>query len=359
MIKSLVSCASIALVFCLSATLSQGQEVYDFDGGGDGTSYSDPNNWVVVTDPNGNPGSGNPATAPQSTTFANIGLPGVVVDVTDPNASTLVVNIRGTGSASLGAGFFLSTGGDLAIGTDPNGAATNALFTMTGGTQETTGSGSDIEVGLSSPGTMNMSGGTASARDDVVVRTDSALNVTGGTLNVGDRLITEDNAIVTNDGGSIIASDDFFFFGNSQITQENGLMEVKDKMRFTGDPNDGVSKLTINGGTVRTEEFHFNITTIDDFRGITEINDDGVLQVIQGDGSTQSELTIRMARDLIAEGVHLTTAGAKPLGAFSVVVPSSIHGTNLTYTQISVVPEPASALMLSLGSLGLLMRRRK
>lgn len=360
MFKSLSSFAAIVLVVCLSTTVSFGQQVLDFDGGGDGTSWSDPNNWEESVDPNGNASSGNPASAPGPTTFANVPQLGVVID---PNSLAIIATFgtsAGSGSGILGPGGSLDASGDIRLGDDPNATANTGLLTMSGGTLAASGSGADIEVGLSSPGTLVISGGAASAADDVVVRTDSAINMTGGTLNVGDRLVTEDNAVVTNDGGTIIADDDFFFFGNSQITQDSGLMEVADKMRFESDPNVGISSLTINGGIVRTQEFHFNITTIDDFRGVTEINGDGVLQVLQGDGGTQSELTLRMARDLIAEGVHLTTSEAGPLqlGAFSVVVPSSLQGTNVVFTQISVVPEPASALMLSLGGLALLARRR-
>lgn len=332
MSKNLLCLASIVLVFSLSTAVSYGQfATYEFDGGGDGTSWSDPNNWEYVSDPNGVPVGGNPATPPGPTTDANVSQLGAVVD---PNSHAHKANIgtaSGAGSLALGAGAGLAASDDIIVGA--------------GGT-----------------GTFTMSGGAASTGDDFNINANSSATVTGGTINVGDRINMLDNAILNNDGGTIIADDDFFFFDDSQITNDSGLMEVADKMRFDFDPNSFTGpKLTINGGIVRTQEYHFDIVTIDDFVGVTEVNGDGLLQVLQGDGSTPSELTVRMARDLIAEGVHLVTSELAPkqLGAFSVVVPSSLQGTDVTFTQVMVVPEPASVVLLGLGSLGLLLRRKR
>ena len=41
-------------------------------------------------------------------------------------------------------------------------------------------------------------------------------------------------------------------------------------------------KLTINGGFVRSNEFHFDISTFADFRGVTEINGDAFYDVEAG-----------------------------------------------------------------------------
>lgn len=333
MSKNLLCLASIVLVFSLSTAVSYGQfATYEFDGGGDGTSWSDPNNWEYVSDPNGVPVGGNPATPPTPTTQAEISQLGAVVDPNSYAHDVFVGTASGAGSLSLGAGAGLASSDDIEVGS---------------------GGGA---------GTMTMTDGTASAGDDFFIRAGSSLNKTGGSIDVGDRLIFEGNGSLTNDAGDIIAHDDFFFFDDAQITVNGGLMEVADKMRFDFDPNNFTGpKVTINSGIVRTQEYHFDIVDIDSFVGVTEVNGDGLLQVLQGDGSTGSELTVRMARDLIAEGVHLVTSESSPkqLGAFSVVVPSSLQGTNVTFTQVMVVPEPASVVLLGLGSLGLLVRRKR
>ncbi len=360
MFRTIVRLASFYFCLCgLMTTASYGQllGLYEFDGGGNGTSWSDAANWEQKTDPFGNPISGDPATPPNNVTSADIPLTGVVVSSAGQTA--LDVNVgtaAGAGSLSISSGDL--TGRDVNVGSDGTNANTGSL-NISGGTLV---AGDDITISNGSVGSMTMSSGLASTGDDFFINAGGSLVMTGGQINVGDRLVTSGNAILNVDGGTIIADDDFFFFDDTAITVDSGLMEVADKMRFDFDSNTfSGPKLTINGGIVRTQEYHFNITTIDDFLGVTEINGDGLLQVRQGDGSTQSELTIRMARDLIAEGVHLITSESAPkqLGAFSVVVPSSLQGTNVVFTQISVVPEPASALLLGFGAMALVIGRKR
>ena len=111
MSRKLVSLASAAMVLGLLTTASYGQllGVYRFDGGGDGTSWDDANNWEQVTDPFGGPISGNPATPPDPVTSAHIPLAGVVIDNTMPGQTALDVLIGTT----AGAGSLNMTGGDL------------------------------------------------------------------------------------------------------------------------------------------------------------------------------------------------------------------------------------------------------
>ena len=76
MFKKIAYFASVVLVLGLMPTVSHAQllGVYDFDGGGDGTSWDDATNWEQILDPFGAPISGDPATPPDACTS----LPGIV-----------------------------------------------------------------------------------------------------------------------------------------------------------------------------------------------------------------------------------------------------------------------------------------
>ena len=341
------------LVFILTPTVVHAvlMGVYEFDGGGDGTSWDDRLNWEQVLDPDGLPISGDPATPPSAVTSAEIPLAGVVVNSAGQTA--LDVRIGGTaGTLDIDSGQL--TVRDMFVGSGNPGA-----LSVSGGTLD---AADDITIGNGSVGTMTMSNGAASTADDFVVNANSSFTMTGGTLFVGDRLSTSANASLLVNGGNITADDDFFFFGSSQITVDSGSMIVFDKLRFDDVLTTG--KLTINSGLVRSQEFGF----LDSFNnyimnGTVEINGDGYYQSEAPDVSDPfSQLSVAAAKALIADGTFITTEALMKLDAFSVVVPEFDGRTNVGFTQISLVsavPEPASVLLLGLGGFGLLLRRQR
>jgi len=356
-----ISCfATLVLAFSFSTSLSYGQllGLYEFDGGGDGTSWDDATNWEQKLDPNGLPLAGDPATPPGPVTSADIPLAGVVVDIAGQTA--LDVNVgtaAGVGSVTLSAGGALDIGRDLFVGRD-GGGANGGSFNMTGGSLPV---GDDITIGAGSAGSMTMSGGTASAGDDVFVNAGSSLSVTGGTLTVGDRLISDDDGVVSVDGGDVVANDDFFFYGSSQITVDSGSMIVKDKLRFDNVLTTGL--LTINDGLVRSQEFGFHDGVSYVMNGTLEVNGGGIYQSeAPGPTSPVSQLSVAHAKHLINIGT-ITTSEVFPLGLIvsSVIVPDFFGSPNLEFTQISIgiVPEPTSLALLSIGAMGLVMRRRR
>jgi hypothetical protein len=139
--------------------------------------------------------------------------------------------------------------------------------------------------------------------------------------------------------------DDVFLLGDTQMTVNGGLMLVRDKLNFDLVEPTGSGKLTINGGIARSEEYG----NAGAGRGLIEINGDGVYQVLQ------SQLSLAEAVMLIAAGIHITTSELAPLTleASSVVVPDFFGQTDLTFTQISIIPEPSAALMILIGLMGL------
>ncbi len=155
----------VFLVFGLWTTVSYGQldGLYEFDGGGDGTSWDDAANWEQVLDPNGNPISGNPATPPDIFTSADIPFAGVLIDNSMPGQTARNVNIgtgKRVGSLTISGGSV--TLGDPNIGADGSGANLGVLSLYDG----TLNAGDDITVGADSVGIMIMSGGAASTGDD-------------------------------------------------------------------------------------------------------------------------------------------------------------------------------------------------
>lgn len=335
--------AAFIFTFTPSVVLAQLDGVYEFDGGDDGTSWDEATNWEQVSDPFGNPISGNPVTPPSPVTSAEIPLLGVAVDGTMPGQTALDVRI---GTAD-GAGSLSVSGGDLTVRDVSVGSGVNAgTLNVSGGNLI---AGDDIVIGPGSPGTMTMTNGLVSTADDFIIDAGSQLDMSGGMLSVGDRLVMEDDANLLLDGGQIIVNDDWFVFGDSQATVNDGLLQVADKLRFDDDPLTN-ALLTINGGIVRSNEFGDG-TTID---GVVEINGTGIYQI--------EELSVMDALILIGEGVHFTSSSGA-LTAFAVTV-EFFGAPDLSFTQISVVPagsvpEPTTLLLLGVGLAGIGFVRKR
>lgn len=327
-------CSCLAVVtIALSASPSFGQVltggVMRFDGGADGSSWNQANNWEHVAEPDGTPTSGNPPTPPTNQYTANIPVAGVVLDNTMPGQTAFRVR---------------------------TGVTTPGSFTMSGGSLVVT---DDVSVGHSAQGTMLMSGGDLTLGDDFFIDEQgnfgSTFTMTGGTLHVIDRIVmgNQGNLVVT--GGHIVADDDFFFFGNSTQTIQGGLLEQFDKLSNGPATPMGPARLKINGGILRANEWTDNSELgADDltrFMSVIEVNTSGKLQI------EADHFSVALAYDLIAGG-RLTTTGSNPLGAKSIVVPLFFGRTNVAFTEVYVVPEPASLLLLALGGVALVVRRR-
>jgi hypothetical protein len=345
------------MVVGLLTTASYGQllGVYRFDGGADGASWDDAVNWEQVLDPFGGPISGNPATPPGPTTSAHIPISGALIDGTMPGQTALDVLI---GTAD-GAGSLNMSGGDLTvrdynIGADGPGANAGSS-TISGGSLT---AGDDVTVGAGSPGTLNLTGGSIDVIDDFNVAADGTMTMSGGTVTIGDRLQVTANGNLVVSGGEILAEDDFFFFDNSTVTLEGGLVATIDKISNGNSTPAGPARLFINDGIMRgnewTDDPELGVDDPTRFMSVIEINGDGKLQV------EQATFPVSEARGLIMEGVHLTTT--EPGGQLriqTVVVPEFFGRTDVVFTQVSLVPEPASLALLGLGALCLVMRRTR
>ena len=350
--------ATLALPLCgLLVTASYGQldGLYEFDGGGDGTSWSDALNWEQVLDANGGPISGDPATPPDAVTSADIPLPTSIV--TAAGQTALDVNIgtsAGVGSVTIFAGGLTTR--DIFVGADTTASANPGILNVVSGSVD---AGDDISIGMTddagtpilSAGTMIVNAGAASTGDDLKLFAGGSLIVNGGTLDVGDNWTTSGNPIVQVNGGSVIVRDDIRWGDNPNASINGGEVIVFDKVRINDAPS-STAKLTINNdGLLRSDEYGVSGT----LRGLIEINDDGAYQVVN------SELSTAEAEALIATGTNFITSDPGPrfLAATIVTVPDFFGDTDVRFTQISLVPEPASMALLALGGIGLAMRRRR
>jgi len=323
--------ASGVLTFGMAASTSFGQTsgVMNFDGGGDGSSWNQANNWEHVAEPDGTPTSGNPPTPPTSGYTANIGQLGVVLDNAMGSQATFRTRV---------------------------GVTTPGSFNMTGGSMEVT---DDVTLGQSAMGTMTMSGGVLTLGDDFFIDQlgafGSSLTISGGRINIIDRLMMENQGHLQMNGGEIIAEDDFYVLGTSTVTLTGGLMSTIDKLNMGNATPAGPARLKIDGGIVRSNEWTDNPDlNFDDptrFMSIIEINGSGKMQV------EQATMPLVEAQGLISSG-RFTTAGAMPLTATSVVVPEFFGRMDVVFTQISVVPEPASWLLVAVCGIAVGLRKR-
>lgn len=324
--------AAILLAWGLGVSTGQGQTagIMRFDGGGNGTSWDQANNWEHVADPDGVPTSGNPATPPTSQYTAQIGQLGVLID----------------GMMAGQTAFRVHTG-----------VTTEGSLNITGGTLNVA---DDISAGQSAKGTITMSGGEVTVGDDFFIDNAGAFGSTftlsGGTLRMGDRITMGNSGNLVVNGGHIIADDDFFFLGTSTQTINGGLLEQFDKLNNGPATPAGPARLKINGGIIRTNEWTDNpdlgAQDLTRFTSKIEVNATGILQI------EADNFSVALAQDLISQG-KLTTTGPGPLAATSVVIPEFFGRTNVAFTQISVVPEPGTLALAAVAGVLLARRRRR
>ncbi len=198
-----------------------------FDGGADGTSWNQANNWNLTVNADGTPAiPGDPPTPPTNEFNANIG-------------GNFTVLLDGT---MVGQTAFRTR----------TGVTTPGKFNVTGGSLIVT---DDIVVGQSAKGTMTMSGGEVTTGDDFFVDDagdfGSVFTLSGGELHVGDKMQMGNHGQFIMTGGHLVADDDFYWLGNSTATIDSGLLEQFDKVNMGDATPMGPARLVINGGVLR------------------------------------------------------------------------------------------------------------
>lgn len=241
---------------------------------------------------------------------------------------------------SAGAGLLTITGGSLDVGFGGDG---NRFRVGSGGEGTLDISGGSLRIGRSfvtgsnTKGNVNISGGSIEIvgssndfnMDEGEPAAGSVFDMSAGDLTVGDIFLVDGTAQATLSGGVINSVDDLRIRNGGVVNISGGLWETGDKLEVGEDAVDGGS-LFVTGGILRAEEFG---SVAGD--GLIQIDGEGVIQFLSSEESVGDVL------GYIADGFFTTTGPL--LGV------SSVDVAGVTYTQISVVPEPATLGSVLLG----------
>ena len=303
---------TLVLVFGLSG--SAFADDVEWDGGGSDNLWTTPENWVGNMLPTGN-----------HAVFYNSSVPQpLVCDGVTASAYGFILSSADTTPCTLDV-----TGGSLTITNDKM-----MLGTSNGG-----------------EGILNMSGGSVLASDGIIV---GNWNAVGGTFNMsGGTFRSEvlvlpgtgwwDQFVVGNEipgtlnmsGGAIIATGDMILSranGSSIVNMTGGTIDIEGTI-FASYATKKSSEFNLDGGTVTAGVLSMNLRGRLDFSGGTMILDGDATGTVQG---------------------YIDSNWITAYGGDDTVEMSYDAGLDET----TITPEPATMMLLGLGSLALLKRRR-
>ncbi len=175
------------------------------------------------------------------------------------------VGDKAVGTLTMSDGSITLTGTEDMYIADQDGSS-GSVMTMTGGTITigTLGDGkSELKVGDEARGTLNMSGGSITIGDDLIIADNedsggSSVTLTGGTITVGKKVKVADkkgeDAAITIDGGTLTAGD-YMKVGNKAagtFLMEDGTVTLAGKL-VVGDSSDSDgSSMTMKAGSITT-----------------------------------------------------------------------------------------------------------
>lgn len=265
--------------------------------------------------------------------------------VSDGGANTSTYNISGTASVNLLHNFFVGTF---------EGA--NGTVNQTGGTIN---AGDNVFVGRDGNGQWNQSAGTVNARNVFLGDFDSSngtYRISGGTLsltgnlNVGAALASNAPAVpVGTQGQAVDANGTFIVSGSGGVINVGGKLLANDgdhTRALPGTPGDNVSTLVFevlnNSGLSM-----INVTGIADLTGA-----DIDVDILGGSFGVGSSFDLITASDISEDFLQV----AEDVGQFQLSVVAGGKGEILRAT---LIPEPSSLLLLSIATFALGAGRRR
>lgn len=335
--------ASLSTALCATLTPSEVAaqvQVYEW-AGGVSQDWQTAGNWVIVEDPIGTPTSDPAGVAP---------TPDTIVEIATTTGSPIIssgaqvagaVRVGGTSPGRLDI-----TGGSLEI-------EAASFDNNTPGAPDA----DDFEIGADNTATVSINDLNGPAGivigDDLNVDREAASDynstvvISGDvTIEVNDRMElgsgSSSNLFFDFQGGVLRAGDDIRVRGGSsaEMRVSGGLVEGADEL-------DVDSLLAISGnGVVRVDE----LTSVSAFQGVVTIDDQGLLQI------SDSETPLSQILDYIDTGVFSTSGPGLIVSTVSI---PDFFGSAREFYQVSVIPEPATGLMLlTMLSAGLGARKR-
>jgi hypothetical protein len=292
-----------------------------WNGGGDGSSWSDAANWGG-TPPNG-----------QRRAFIN-GVTSVVIDAAVADTVNRVIL------------------GDAANSDDVKVHMTGGSLTVAGGNDAP-----NLELATVGHASFQLSGGTVDIAGHVRIGTDPApaapvgvLTVDGGDLKVANRLYvgygTGSVATVNMMAGSITADRIFIADGvNSKgdFLMSGGWVSSRDFWVPTNSDSKGArAHVQLDGGILNVSDFRLNNSLADDMKGTMDIT--GGILMLAGDHTADTTLL-----DYITSGVLTGYAGT------GTVKLNYIEGQGTKV--FAVIPEPGCLVLAALGAIVLVRKR--
>ncbi len=315
--KNSILCVSALTVLLAGASSVRAADVY-WDGGGADDLWDTPANWVgdVL------PGAGD---------FGMIDdfLTALVDGSVTASAKRVVVGMYDEATMDVTGGSITSGSGNGAFTVGRRGPGTDGPGTNLGG-----------------PGVLNVSGGTIYATQDFIIANASGssgiMHMTGGTVEVTGKMEIGDQGVATLNMGAGLLSVSGTLTLADQGSSSSGIVNMTDgTINVTGDlilplNDNGIAEFHLDGGLVTADDLTMRPTgngSLDITAGVLELVDDDT-SVIDG---------------------YINAGWLTGYGDSANVRRAFANGI----TTVTAVPEPSTMLLLTLGGLAALIRRKR
>lgn len=210
-------------------------------------------------------------------------------------------------------------------------------------------------------------GSTLTAVQDLIAGNPDSLTFNNVTVNAGDDIFTGGGNFIFNDGSIASAFDDFEANADGTLTINGGTHTAGDFFGVQGTNNDNASSLIVTGGDITAGQFRIGATGDLSLGGTAVLSGGGNASTLEGSADITSDWVGSWTITGLSDDDWLTeiTGGAWTLDGTT--VDSSVFATSFLVSDggqtvslvTTAVPEPASATLIGLAGICLMVRRRK